>query len=587
MCFMAKASPTQAWLWHRRLSHLNFDTINLLSKNDIVNGLPKLKYFKDQLCSSCELGKAKRSSFKTKIVPCSKGRLHLLHMDLCGPMRIESINGKKYIRVIFDDYSLYTWTRFLRSEDETPEFLNKTLHEYFKEEGIDHQITIARTPKQNGVVERWDRTLVEAARTMLSASKLLLFFWAEAIATTLINLKWLWKNKKDEDNTVIRNKARLVAKRYRREEGIDFEESFAPFARLEAVRIIVAYVEHKSFPIYHMDVKTVFLNGPLKEEVYVSQPDGFVDPDHPKKVYRLRKALYGLKQAPRAWYDELSTFLISKDSLDKCDSIGTPMATKPKLDADLSGTPVDQIRYRSMIGPLMCLTPSRPDIVQAVCYCARYQSIPMKKHLKKVKRVFWYLKNTINMGLWYLKDSGLELTAFSDADHAGKVITKMRSIMSEDLIGMPNNSFLLDAESSIPFSVEEIIQSLHNINLSDIDPPLLLRQRSDFDQEVVKRLFLKNKHHLNAAKPKAVHNAVKASTCWVWKPKNRVIDHVSKYNNASITLKRFDYIDVQGRFKSVMAWMDAQTRGRHEHDQEFNAEITTVGAEVDDIATET
>ncbi|GKA13002.1 retrovirus-related pol polyprotein from transposon TNT 1-94 [Tanacetum coccineum] len=128
----------------------------------------------------------------------------------------------------------------------------------------------------------------------------------------VIKLKWLWKNKKDEDQTVIRNKARLVAKGYAQEEGIDFEESFAPVARLEAVRIFVAYAAHKSFPIYQMDVKMTFLNGPLKEEVYVAQPDRFVDPDHPEKVYRLRKALYGLKQAPRAWYDELSKFLISK-----------------------------------------------------------------------------------------------------------------------------------------------------------------------------------------------------------------------------------------------------------------------------------
>ncbi|GKD89979.1 retrovirus-related pol polyprotein from transposon TNT 1-94 [Tanacetum coccineum] len=207
---MAKASPTQAWLWHRRLSHLNFDYITLLSKKEVVNGLPKLKYVKDQLCSSCEMSKAKRSSFKSKVVPSSKGRLNLLHMDLCGPMRVASINGKKYILVIVDDYSRYTWTLFLRSKDETPEvlkdfltmiqrnlqaqvitvrtdrgteFLNKTLHAYFKEEGIEHQTSTPRTPEQNGVVERRNRTLVEAARTMLSASKLPLSFWAEAVAT--------------------------------------------------------------------------------------------------------------------------------------------------------------------------------------------------------------------------------------------------------------------------------------------------------------------------------------------------------------------------------------------------------------------
>ncbi|GJZ83273.1 retrovirus-related pol polyprotein from transposon TNT 1-94 [Tanacetum coccineum] len=166
ICLMAKATSSQAWLWHRRLSHLNFDTINLLSKNNIVNGLPKLKFVKDHLCSSCELGKAKRKSFHTKTTPSSKRRLQLLHMDLCGPMRVESINGKKYVLVIVDDYSRYTWTHFLRSKDETPgvlidfltlvqrglhaqvttvrtdkgtEFLNKSLHAYFAKEGIRHE----------------------------------------------------------------------------------------------------------------------------------------------------------------------------------------------------------------------------------------------------------------------------------------------------------------------------------------------------------------------------------------------------------------------------------------------------------------
>nr|GFB30758.1 retrovirus-related Pol polyprotein from transposon TNT 1-94 [Tanacetum cinerariifolium] len=206
ICLMAKALPTQAWLWHRRLSHLNFDYINLLSKKDIMIGVPKLKYVKDQLCSSCELRKAKRSSFKSKAVPSLKGRLNLLHMDLCGPMRVASIYGKKYILVIVDDYSRYTWTLFLHFKDETTEvlkefltmiqrnlqapmitvrtdrgtkFLNKTLNAFFKEEGIEHRTSSARTPEQNGIVERRNRTLVEAARTMLSASKLPLFFWVE------------------------------------------------------------------------------------------------------------------------------------------------------------------------------------------------------------------------------------------------------------------------------------------------------------------------------------------------------------------------------------------------------------------------
>ncbi|GJV80775.1 retrovirus-related pol polyprotein from transposon TNT 1-94 [Tanacetum coccineum] len=166
-----------------------------------MNGLPKLKYVKDHLCSSYELGKAKRSNFESKTVPSSKGRLHLLYMDLCGPMRVESVNGKKYILVFVDDCSRYTWTHFLISKNETPkvlinfirmihrglqvrvvhtdrgtEFLNKTLHTYFAEEGINHRTKIARTPEQNDVVERQNRTLVEVARTTLRAVKLPLFF---------------------------------------------------------------------------------------------------------------------------------------------------------------------------------------------------------------------------------------------------------------------------------------------------------------------------------------------------------------------------------------------------------------------------
>nr|GEZ25918.1 hypothetical protein [Tanacetum cinerariifolium] len=629
ICLMTKATSSQAWLWHHRLSHLNFDTINLLSKNDIVVGLPKLKFIKDHLCSSCELGKAKRKSFQSKITPSSKRR--------------------------------YTWTYFLRSKDETPEvlidflrlvqrglhaqvrivradkgtkFLNKTLHVYFASERILHQTSVARTPEQNGVVERRNRTLVEAARTMLSAAKVPLFFWAEAIATScftqncslviprhektpyhiindrkplvkffhifgslcyiirdgenldkmkekgdacifvrystqsrayrvfnkrtrvivetihvnfdklphmasdhvssdhrphcqstalehvslspgpecqenvtqadrtvttsneldllfspmfdellngssqvvskssvestadapnqrqqqhttplynqttpeptcqvptqaptvtstenihqaemieendqvendefinifytplesygemcmfahtvnrtepknikeamadsawiesmqeefhrfdrldvwelvdrplcknVINMKWLWKNKHDEENTAIQNKSRLVAKGYAQKEGIDFEESFAPVARLEAVRLFIAYVAHKSFTVYQMDVKTAFLYGLMKEEVYVNQPDGFVNPYHPDKVHRLKKALYGLKQARRAWYDELSTFLVSKGffkgSIDQ-----TLFITKHRGDILLVQIYVDDIIFGS------------------------------------------------------------------------------------------------------------------------------------------------------------------------------------------------------------------------------------------------
>nr|GEX92732.1 copia protein [Tanacetum cinerariifolium] len=224
-----------------------------------------------------------------------------------------------------------------------------------------------------------------------------------------------------------------------------------------------------------MDVKAVFLHGTLKKDVYVCQPEGFIDADHPSYVFKLKKALYGLKQAPCAWYDKLSTFLLQnhffKGTTDPTlfirrfiDDILVVQvyvddiifgSTHPrytqlffdlmksrfemlmmgemtfflglqvnqsscdKLDLDQNGTPVDATKYRSMIGALMYLTSSRPDIVHATCLCARYQAKPTEKHLKEVKRIFRYLRRTVNTGLWYTKDSGFELTGFSYADYAG------------------------------------------------------------------------------------------------------------------------------------------------------------------------
>nr|GEW20086.1 retrotransposon protein, putative, Ty1-copia subclass [Tanacetum cinerariifolium] len=666
---MAKATSSQAWLWHHRLSHLNFDTINLLSKNDIAIGLSKLKFIKDHIYSSCELGKAKQKFFYTKTTPSSKRQLQLLHMDLCGPMSKDETPAVLIDFLTIVQRGLHAPVRTVRTDKGT-EILNKTLHAYFAKEAslkflcssglkqlqLDGEnldkikekgdactfVGYSTQSRAYRVFNKRTRIIVEtihvnfdelpqmasdhvssdpvpqcpitalehdslspgpqnqenvshAAEIVTTSNELDLLFSpmfdellngttqvvskssAQNIAdannkhqqqhttpststtvatdTPLLNIQTtpettcqeptqaptvtateninqakmiienaqveddefinifctpiqergetssrhglklrvvakllgvvakggdgggrvLWKNKRDEENTVIRNKARLVAKGYGQKEGIDFEESFAPVARLEAVWLFVVYVARKSFPVYQMDVKTTFLYGPLKEEVYVNQPDGFVDPYHLKQVYRLKKALYGLKQAPRAWYDELSNFLVSKGfskcSIDlnlfitkhgeeillvqiyvddiifgiqihqsprgifinqakyaqeilkkhgmlSCDSIGTPMSTK-HLDADLSGTPVEQTKYHSMVGALMYLTASRPDIIHATRYCARYQAKPTEKHLTAVKRIFRYLKDTINMGLWYPKDTGFELTAFLDSNHAG------------------------------------------------------------------------------------------------------------------------------------------------------------------------
>nr|GEY81383.1 hypothetical protein [Tanacetum cinerariifolium] len=251
----------------------------------------------------------------------------------------------------------------------------------------------------------------------------------------IIPLKWLFKIKLYEYGDVLKNKARLVAKGYRQEIGIDFEESFTSVARPEAIKIFIANAASQNMLIFQMDIKTAFLNGELNEEVYVSQHEGFVDPDHPSHVYRLKKALYGLKQAPRAWYDKLSKFLISsgfskgvakyaleilkKYDFDSNTPLDTPMTERPKLDENIGGKLVDPTHYRGMVGCLMYLTASRPDIVFVVCMCARYQAKPTEMHLHAIKRIFCYLKGTLNMGLWYLKDSSFALTAFADADYAG------------------------------------------------------------------------------------------------------------------------------------------------------------------------
>nr|GFB57839.1 hypothetical protein [Tanacetum cinerariifolium] len=170
-CLLAKASSLQSWLWHQRLSHLNFATINNLVKNNLVQGLPKMKFEKDHLCSACDQGKIHRKHHKSKMAFASNKNLYLLHMDLCGPMRVQSINEKRYVLVVVDDYSRYTWVFFLHSKDEASEV------------GITQQISAARMPPQDGVVEKRNRTLVEPIRNMLTFANLPSFLWAEAIAT--------------------------------------------------------------------------------------------------------------------------------------------------------------------------------------------------------------------------------------------------------------------------------------------------------------------------------------------------------------------------------------------------------------------
>ncbi|GKC23861.1 retrotransposon protein, putative, ty1-copia subclass [Tanacetum coccineum] len=254
----------------------------------------------------------------------------------------------------------------------------------------------------------------------------------------VITLKWIYKVKLDELGGILKNKARLVARGYRQEEGIDFEESFAPVARIEAIRIFLAFVAYMNMIVYQMDVKTAFFNGILREEVYVSQPDGFVDQDNPNHVYKLEKALYGLKQAPRA-----------------CDPVDTPMVEKSKLDEDPQGKAVDPTHYCGMVGTLMYLTASRPDLTFVVCMCARYQAKPTEKHLHAIKRIFKYLRGTVNRGLWYPKDSSIALTAYADTDRAGCQDTRRSTFGSMQLLGDRLVSWSSKRQKSVAISSTE------------------------------------------------------------------------------------------------------------------------------------
>nr|GEV82164.1 hypothetical protein [Tanacetum cinerariifolium] len=264
----------------------------------------------------------------------------------------------------------------------------------------------------------------------------------------------------------------------KREEGIDYEEVFAPIARIEAIRLFLAYASFMGFMVYQIDVKSAFLYGTIEEEVYVCQPSGFKDPDYPDKVYKVFKVLYGLHQAPRAWYETLANCLlengfqmgkidqtlfikrkkgdillvqkadgifISQDKyvakslrkfgLTDGKSASTPIDTKKPLLKDPDGEDVDVHTYRSMIGLLMYLTSLRPDIMFAVCACARFQVTPKASHLYAVKRIFRYLKGKSHLGLWYPKDLPYNLVAYSDSDYAGASLDRKSTIGGCQFLG--------------------------------------------------------------------------------------------------------------------------------------------------------
>nr|GEW46074.1 hypothetical protein [Tanacetum cinerariifolium] len=520
ICLLSKASKTKSRLWHRRLSHLNFDAINHLARQGLVRGLPKLKFEKDHLCLACAMGKkavaticynqtrsiirprhgktpydlihnklldlsflymfgtlcyptndsenlgklqpksslgpalnemspvtissglVQKSSSSTPYVPPSRNDWDLLFQpmfdELLNPPLSVDPQAPKVIALIAKVIPLVqadsTGSPSSTSVDQdapspskshtTPETQSSVVPQDVEEDNIDIEVAHMGNDSLLGV------PILEVTSAQFSST-----VWELVLRpykVMVITVKWIYKVKLDKLGGILKNKARLVARGYSQEEGIDFEESFASVARLEAIRIFLAYAAHKNMVVYHMDVKTVFLNGNLREEVYVSHPDGFVDQDNPNHVYKLKKALYGLKQAPRAWYDRLSSFLISQDfskgSVDQtlfirrndndlflvqiyvddiifvastpelCDpfanimcskfkismmgkisfflglqisQMDTPMVEKSKLDEDKERKAIDPSHYHGMIGTLLYLIASRPDLQFSICMCAR------------------------------------------------------------------------------------------------------------------------------------------------------------------------------------------------------------------------
>ena len=347
----------------------------------------------------------------------------------------------------------------------------------------------------------------------------------------------------DEHGAITRNKARLVAKGYNQEEGIDFGETYAPVARLEAVRLLLAFSSIQGFKLFQMDVKSAFLNGYINEEVFVSQPPGFEDHKNPEHVFRLKKALYGLKQTPRQWYERLSEFLLSqgysrgnsdktlflkkksediilvqvyvddiifgstneemcedfvktmksefemsmlgemnfflglqvkqlkdgifisqekyckellkKFDMNQCKAISTPISTSCQLDQDFAGKSVDQTKYRGLIGSLLYLTASRPDIMFVVCLCARYQSDPKESHYNAAKRILKYLQGSKEVGLWYPNKVSLNLIGFSDSDFAGCKVDRKSTSGTCHMLGSSLISWHCKKQACVALSTAE------------------------------------------------------------------------------------------------------------------------------------
>ncbi|GJX08242.1 ribonuclease H-like domain-containing protein [Tanacetum coccineum] len=385
-CLFEKATSDESKLWHRRLGHLNFKTMNKLVKGNLVRGLPSKLFKNDQTCVACQKGKQHRASYHLGKFDgkADEGFFVGYSLNSSGPDWLFDIDAltrtMNYKPIVAGTQS----NGLADSESSQDDGSNPP---------SDDKKKVDKDPRKDSGKNAFELKIDDPIMPCLieAMQEELLQFKLQEVWTLVdlpngkraIGTKWVFKNKKDERGIVIRNKAKLDAQGYTQEEGIDYDEVFSPVARIAAIRLFLAYASFKDFVVYQMDVKSAFLYGKTEEEVYVYQPPGFEDPDFPDRVCKVEKALYGLHQAPRAW---------------------------------------------SMTGSLMYLTSLRPDIMFTVCACARYQVNPKVSHLHVVKRIFKYLKGQLKLGLWYPKDSPFDLVAYTDSDYVGASLDKQSTI---------------------------------------------------------------------------------------------------------------------------------------------------------------
>nr|GEX26033.1 hypothetical protein [Tanacetum cinerariifolium] len=493
-CLVAKASVDEGMLWHRRLGHLNFKTMNRLVRHNLVRGLPSKCFENNHTCNACPKGKQHKAS-------CTK--------DAASQEVKKDVSSLRYIALPnwIHEWKLQSHCYFNKSPAdqletltvETPiptvsspvptdcftdsqepssdtRLISKRVANQVETPSLDNILTLTNQFEDIlGVIKNSDESNgVEADNvwTLVDCPK----------GVRPIGTKWVLKNKKDERGIIIINKARLVAQGNTQEQGIDYDEVFTPVARIEAIRLFLAYASFMEFTVYQIDVKSAFLYGTIDEEVYVIQPPRFQDPEYPARVYKVEKVMYGLHQAPRAWYGTLSKYLLTngfqRSTIDQTLFIKRQRgnfilvqvyvddiifrSSNPQLcrefealmhenfqmsvvlgdilkkfgysDVRSSNThmdkespwgkegtrkDVDLYLYRSMIGSLMYLTASRPDIMFDVYACARHQVTPKDGHLHAIKRIFRYLKSHPKLRLWYPKESPFDLVAYSDSDYGG------------------------------------------------------------------------------------------------------------------------------------------------------------------------